>query len=284
MVPKTIPYQTMLGKVGKMMTLAGTNTNLHIPDKVFLLASFFPKWSPRQSLPRPCWDKLEKWWPLPGPSQSHIYLIRCFSWLHFFQNVPRDNPLPDHVGKTWKMMTLARTITNPHIHDQVFLLASLFPKWLQRQSLTRPCWEKLKKWWPLPGPSQIYIFLIRLFSWLHFFQNGPQDNPFPNHVGTSWKMKTLARTITNPHIPDKVFLSASLFRKWYPRQSLTRPCWEKFEKWWPLPGPSQTHIFLIRFFSGLRFFQNVPHVNHFPRPCWKNGEPCKDRYKSTYSW
>ena len=107
--------------------------------------------------------------------------------------------------KNWKMMTLAKTITNQHTPDKVFLLASSFSKWPQRPSLPRPCLEKFEKWRPLPGPSKIHIFLIRFFSWLHFFQNGPQDIPYQTMFGKVWKMKTLASTITNPHIPAKLF-------------------------------------------------------------------------------
>ena len=247
MVPKTIPSQTMLGKFGRMVSLARTITNPHMPDKVVLFALLFAKWSPRQSFPILCWEKLAKWCSLPGPSQIRIFLIRFFFWLPFFQNGPQVNPFPDHVGKNWKMMILARTITKPHIPDKVFPLASLFSKWCPRPSMPRPCWAWMGKSWSFPGPSQIYIFLIRFFSWLHFFQIAPKTIPSHTMLGKVRKMITLARTITNPHMPDKVFLRASLFPKWPPRQSLGKPCWEKLEKWCPLSKPSILPKIRIRF-------------------------------------
>ena len=185
MVPKTILSHIMLGKVGKMTLLARTITNPRIPDKVFLLASLFSKWPQRQSLTRPRWEKLGKWWPLPGPLQIYIFLIRFFSWLNFSKMVPKTIPSQTMLGQVGKMMTLARTSTNPHIPHKVFLLASLFPKRSPSQSLPRPCWDKFQEWRPLTRPSQIHIFLIRFFSWLHFFRNCPQDNPLPDHVGKS---------------------------------------------------------------------------------------------------
>ena len=148
MAPKTIPYQTMLGKVGEMMTLARTITNLHIPDKVFLSASFLPKWSPRRSLPRPCWEKLEKWCPLSGPSILQRFLISFCRGVAFSKMLPKTTPCQTMLGKVGGMVSLARTITDSRIPDKVFLLALLFSKWPQGQSLTRPCWEKLEYYDP----------------------------------------------------------------------------------------------------------------------------------------
>ena len=135
------------------------------------------------------------------------------------------------LGKNWKMMTLAKTITNQHTPDKVFLLASSFSKWPQRPALPRPCLEKFEKWRPLPGPSKIHIFLIRFFSWLHFFQNGPQDIPYQTMFGKVWKMKTLASTITNPHIPAKLFALPYILQQSL-GQCLPRKSWGFWGDWW----------------------------------------------------
>ena len=61
-----------------------------------------------------------------------------FIWPHCFQNGPQDNPLPNHVCESCEMHGHHQALYFSHISDNVAPLASLVPKWFQRQSLAKP--------------------------------------------------------------------------------------------------------------------------------------------------
>ena len=179
-------------------------------------------------------------WPSPFEKSWTLLL----SIAYFSPLVPETTPWQNMLIKIEKCSPPGKGTHFLKTPDKICSLALLFQKRSPGQPFTKPCWEKLEKWWPSPGPSKIHIFLIRFSLGFTFFEMAPKTIPYQTMLG---KVKIL----------------------------------------WPLPGPSQIHIFMIRFFSWLRFFRNVPGDNPLPDhvgKSWRNGEPCQDHHKSTYSW
>ena len=97
MVHKTIPCQTTLAKVAKMMSPKRTITFPYIPDKVFVPGPTFPKMVPKQSLVKTIFVKvLGLMTPIRPITFPHIP-DKVFSLASLFQNGPQDNSSPNHV-------------------------------------------------------------------------------------------------------------------------------------------------------------------------------------------
>ena len=101
-VPETTPWQNMLIKIEKCSPLGKGTHFLKTPDKICSLALLFQKRSPGQPFTKPCWEKLEQWWPSPGPSKIHIFLIRFSLGFTFFEMAPKTIPYQTMLGKVGK--------------------------------------------------------------------------------------------------------------------------------------------------------------------------------------
>jgi len=139
MLPKTAPCQTMLGKVGKLMApdKAANFPKIHV--KVLSLASLFQKWSPRPSLAKPCWGKLEKRCPLARPAILEGFLMSFCLVPAFSIMLPKTTPCQTMLGKVEKLMPPDKATNFPKIHAEVFYFASLFPLWFPRPPPAKQC-------------------------------------------------------------------------------------------------------------------------------------------------
>jgi hypothetical protein len=99
--------------------------------------------------------KVEKMMPLVRAIDFTKIPDKLLPWPNFFQNAPKNHPLPNLVGKIGNLMPPDKATNFPKIHVKVFPLASLSHKMAPRPPLVKPCWEKLENDAPWQG-QQFY--------------------------------------------------------------------------------------------------------------------------------
>ena len=98
MVWEGIVLGTILEKSeAKRKTLSGIRESVMVLARLTILPNF----------PNMVWEGivlgtiLEKMTPLVRPVNFTKIPDKLLLWVRFFQNAPQDNPLPNHVGKSW---------------------------------------------------------------------------------------------------------------------------------------------------------------------------------------